>query len=162
MNHVTGKLAAWLGGELDAATAASVAAHLERCPECRREAEAQRAAWRALESVATAPSPRGSVWPAVRRRTFGAGAGNWFFGRSPVVRWSLAALTVAAGVLGGRLTGGLAGAGAALADDDGSLAAVWLEDSSWHDESGGGLADSWLALAANETSGDGAGQGGSR
>ncbi|MBK8165230.1 MAG: zf-HC2 domain-containing protein [bacterium] len=153
MKHVADRMAAWLGGELDAAAAASLEAHLRGCEDCRREAEALRATWNALD-IAPAPLPAGSVWPAVRARTLGARPRGWFFGGSPAARGALAAATLAVGVLGGRLTGGLSGPREALADDDGNLAAVWLEESTWHDESGGGLAESWLALASDEGTAD--------
>lgn len=153
MNHVTGRLAAWLGGELDAAGAAALEAHLEACPDCRREADAQRAVWLALAGEVAAGARPASVWPAVRERTFGQRPAGWFFGRSPAARWSLAAGTLALGILCGRLGGGLAGPKAALADDDSGLAAVWQEDSSWHGDTGGGLSDSWLALAGTGNDG---------
>lgn len=162
MKHVTDRLAAWLGGELDAAAAAALESHLRECGDCRREAEGQRAAWNAMD-VAPVPTPAGRVWPEVRERTFGAQAGGWFFGGSPAVRVALAAATLAVGVLGGRLTGSLSGPRAAQGDDDGSLAAVWIEESTWHDGSGGGLAASWLALASDDgTAGRAGATGGSR
>lgn len=162
MKHVTDRLAAWLGGELDAAAAAALESHLRECGDCRREADAQRATWNAMDA-APVPTPAGRVWPAVRERTFGARAGGWFFGGSPALRAALAVATLAVGVLGGRLTGDLSGTRASQAEDDGSLAAVWLEDSTWHDASGGGLAESWLALASDgRTAGEAGGKGGTR
>lgn len=149
MTHVTDRLAAWLGGELDPAATAAVEEHLGLCAACRREADAQRAAWEALASLATAP-PRGSLWPGVRERTLGAPERGWFFGSSPVARGVLAAMTLAIGVLGGRLTGTLGGTPAAQAEDDGTLAAVWLEESTWHADSEGALADAWLAVASDD------------
>lgn len=105
---------------------------------------------------------RADLWPAVRARTFGR-RGGWFFGGSPAVRLALAAGTLAVGILCGRLTGGLTGPGTVLPDDDGSLAAVWLEDSTWHSGTSGALADSWLALAENGTATTAAaGQGGTK
>lgn len=160
--HVADRFAAWLGGELDAPAAAALEAHLRDCAECRREADAQRAAWLALQSVAE-PARSASLWPAVRARTFDQGARGWFFGGSPVMRGALAAATLAVGVLAGRLTGGLAGPGAAPAEDDGTLAAVWQEDATWHGAGDGGLAASWLAVAADiGTAAAGDGEGGTR
>lgn len=157
MTHVVDRLAAWVGGELGTSEAAAVAAHLEACGDCRREADRLRATWRMLDAVAMpAATPAVTVWPAVRARTFGEPAAGWFFGGSPAIRWSLAAATLAVGVLCGRFSGQLAGPRAAMAEDDSSLAAVWFEDSSWHNESAGGLAGSWLAMAGN-----GSGQAGS-
>jgi hypothetical protein len=67
-------------------------------------------------------------------------------------------------VLGGRLTGGLGGPRAAQAEDDGTLAGVWLEESTWHQDSDGALADAWLAVASADdgTAGQTGGTGGSR
>jgi anti-sigma factor RsiW len=155
MKHVTDRLAAWLGDELEAAEAAALAAHLEVCADCRREAAQARADWALLEVAAVSAAEAGAarapaIWPAVRARTFGRETAGWFFGRSPATRMSLAVATVAIGVLCGRLTGSLSGPANAVADDDSGLAAVWLEESSWHDESSGGLADTWLALAGTD------------
>lgn len=164
MKHVTDRLAAWLGGELEATEAAALVAHLEACADCRRRATEARADWVLLEIVA-APEPgrAPALWPAVRARTFGRETAGWFFGRSPATRMSLAVATVAIGVLCGRLTGSLSGPSEAVADDDSGLAAVWLEDTSWHDQSSGGLADTWLALAGtDDVQGSAEAQGGTR
>lgn len=162
MKHVTDRLAAWLGGELDGPDAAAVEAHLQACPSCRREADGLRAAWTALDAVAAeVPARPASVWPAVRARTLAGNGGGWFFGRSQAARAALAGLTLAAGIVGGRLAGWQAGPREALAEDDG-LAAVWLEESSWHEQSDGGLADSWLAVADDEGAGTDGATGGTR
>jgi anti-sigma factor RsiW len=164
MKHVTDRLAAWAGGALTAVERQEVDRHLDACPGCRGEADQLRETWDALGLAALPPDPhRADLWPAVRERTFGRSASGWFFGPSPVVRLSLAVATLAVGVLCGRLGGDLAGARTAVAADDSGLAAVWIEDSTWHDASGGGLADSWLALAdTGELQGTAAGQGGSK
>lgn len=163
MTHVTGRLAAWLGGELDAEQSAALREHLAACRECRGEAERLRADWDLLGGAAVAArEARADLWPGVRARTFGRGASGWFFGRSPLVRAALAAATLALGVLGGRLSGGLAGPRTAAADDDEGLAAVWLEDSTWHEDAGGGLGGSWLALSGAAEPRNDDGQGGSR
>ena len=163
MTHVTGKLAAWLGGELDAARSAALREHLADCRACRDEAERLRADWELLGGVAVAArETRSDLWPGVRARTFGRESSGWFFGRSPLVRAALAAATLAVGVLGGRLSGGLAGPRAAAADQDGGLAAVWLEDSTWHEDADGGLGGSWLALSGAAEARNDDGQGGSR
>ncbi len=158
MRHVTDLLAARLGGELDAASAREVEAHLAACADCRAEAVRLQATWDLLAAAAT--PVKADVWSGVRRRTFAPADGGWFFGRSAAVRLSLAAATVLLGVLAGRWTGTLHTAGAA--DDDSDLAGVWLEDSSWHDQASGGLADSWLALADAGESRQAAGNGGSK
>lgn len=147
MKHVDDRLAAWVGGELSATEAAALEQHLAHCPECRGQADGLRGTWEALGSVVAPGGPRRvDLWPQVRERTFGHAVGGWFFGRSPAVRLALAVATLAVGVLCGRLTGGLTGPRSAVADD-GSLAAMWLEESTWHRDGGGGLADSWLAVA---------------
>lgn len=147
MKHVTERLAAWAGGELTAVQRQELERHLDACPDCRREAAQLRETWDALGHAALPPGPaRVDLWPAVRKRTFGQASAGWFFGRSPAVRLSLAVATLAVSVLCGRLGGDLAGTPTAVAADDSGLAAVWLEDSTWHETAGGGLADSWLAL----------------
>ena len=151
MKHVDHRLAAWVGGELSATEAAALEQHLAGCSECRGQASRMRAAWDALGCAALPSGPRRvDLWPQVRERTIGRAAGGWFFGRNPAVRLALAVATLAVGVLCGRLTGGLTGPRSAVADD-GSLAAMWLEESTWHRDGGGGLADSWLAVAEDGT-----------
>lgn len=146
MTHVTALLAAYVGGELDPAASREVDTHLATCAACRAEAARIRSTWDLLEAAAVpASSTRVDLWTGVRERTIAPVAGGWFFGRSRAARLSLAVATVALGVLVGRWTGTLGTAGAA--DDDADLAGVWLEDSTWHDQASGGLADSWLALA---------------
>ncbi len=146
MKHVTGQLHARLGGELDAAAARDVEAHLSACATCREEAERLQSTWDALAIAAVpAAATRADLWTGVRERTLGRGATGWFFGRGAMTRLSLALATLALGVLVGRWTGTLGGK--AAADDDSDLAGVWLEDSTWHDQATGGLADSWLAMA---------------
>ncbi len=163
MTHVTGRLAAWLGGELDAAQSAALREHLAACRECRDEADRLQADWDLLGGTAVAAREvRADLWPGVRARTFCRQASGWFFGRSPLLRAALAAATLALGVLGGRLSGGLAGPRVAAAEDDGGLAAVWLEDSTWHEDAAGGLGGSWLALSGAVGSRNDDGQGGSR
>jgi anti-sigma factor RsiW len=164
MKHVTDSLAAWAGGELTADLRQQVERHLDDCPDCRADADRLRATWDALGHAALpAESRRPDLWPAVRERTFGRTRAGWFFGRSPAARVSLAVATLAVGVLCGRLGGVLARSSAAADDDDSGLAAVWLEDSTWHGEAGGGLAESWLALAdTGDPRGAAAGQGGTK
>ncbi len=161
MKHVTDHLAAWVGGELTADQRQDVDRHLDVCPDCRAEAGRLRGTWDALGHAALPNGPgRPGLWPAVRERTIGRAPAGWFFGRSPAARLSLAVATLAVGVLCGRLGGGMARTPAAV-DDDSSLAAVWLEESTWHGEAGGGLAESWLALADTGDPRDAAaGQGG--
>lgn len=161
MTHVTGLLAAHLGGELDPARTREVEAHLAACADCRAEAARLRTTWDVL-AVAAVPagSTRADLWSGVRSRTTGRAPAGWFFGRSATARASLALATLALGVLVGRWTGTLGGA--AVADDDSDLAGVWLEDSTWDDEASGGLSDSWLALADVTDSRPAAGNGGTK
>jgi len=155
MKHVTGLLAARLGGELDRAGAQVVEDHLAGCAACRAEAARLQSTWDALALAALAPAalapagPRADLWARVRERTFGPERAGWFFGRSAAARVSLALATLALGVLVGRWTGTLGGTAVAAegSNDDSNLAGVWLEDSTWHDQASGGLADSWLMLA---------------
>ena len=164
MKHVTDRLAAWAGGELTAAERQEVDRHLDACPDCCAEAERVRETWDALGHAALPVGPRRpDLWPVVRQRTIVRAPVGWFFGRSPAARLSLAVATLALGVLCGRLGGGWAGTRQDAAADDSGLAAVWLEDSTWHGDAGGGLADVWLALAdTGDPQASAAGQGGTK
>jgi anti-sigma factor RsiW len=59
------RLPAYAGGDLPAAEAAAVSAHLSACPGCSREEEALTRSLRALDG---APAPAPDLWPAFRGR----------------------------------------------------------------------------------------------
>ena len=133
MKHVTDRISAWLGGELDSAEAADLEHHLELCPDCARAARESRAVWEALGAVTLAENQLSSpsVWPRVRARTFGERAdGSWFYGSSALVRGGLATAAVAAGLFFAVMlpSGELDGAGSS---SDLQVESLWLEDSSW-------------------------------
>jgi anti-sigma factor RsiW len=60
----------WLGGELDAAQAGRLEAHLSECPTCRQEAEALQRTVRLVRSLETEPAAEGA---SVVRRGHAAG-----------------------------------------------------------------------------------------
>lgn len=165
MKHVTGLLAAHVGGELDPARTREVEAHLAACADCHAEAARLQATWDVLATAAVpTTATRADLWSGVQARTTGQATAGWFFGRSATARASLALATLALGVLVGRWTGTLGGAAVADDDssDDSSLAGVWLQDSTWDDQASGGLSDSWLALADVADSRQAAGNGGTK
>lgn len=165
MKHVTGLLAAHVGGELDPARTREVEAHLTACADCRAEAARLQATWDTLATAAVPPTAtRADLWSGVQARTTGQATAGWFFGRSATARASLAVATLALGVLAGRWTGTLGDTAVADDDntDDSSLAGVWLQDSTWDDQASGGLSDSWLALAEVTDSRQSAGNGGTK
>jgi len=95
-----------------------------------------------------------SVWPEVRRRTFGNQAGSaWFFGHGRFSRTGLAAGALAAGLAFGWLLPSWTGPAGTAASYSGteSYAAQssWLDDSSADD-----LAGLWLDMGTEEE-GDG-------
>jgi anti-sigma factor RsiW len=141
MRHVHDQLERWLGGELDEAAAAAVAAHLAECADCRAEAQARRAVWDVL-AVAEPAAAAGSVWQAVRARTTARREG-WFFGGRPLVQAGFAAAAVACGLLAAVLLPGRADK-AAL---DGSLYAM---SSRVLDAEGASAVDLWLGAGADE------------
>lgn len=93
-------------GELDAATAAAVAAHLEACPGCRVQAEGERALRARLRALPAPPLPDGleaRVRSRLRRPSNAAVLvrwalpvaatlvlGAWLRGHAPFVAWDLA------------------------------------------------------------------------
>jgi hypothetical protein len=111
--HVLGeRLGAFLDGELEAAEAEAVRAHLTACPACRSDADALGQAGALLrEAVAAEPAPDPEiVWGEVRARlqaeTPGAIPGPaprrwrtpaWFAWPRPIA-WAAAALLLAAGL----------------------------------------------------------------
>ncbi len=86
--------------------------------------------------------PAASVWPSVQQRTFGAQKnGTWFFGSGQLVRASLAACAVVAGLMVGVLVPGLS----ATATADEINNDLWVSEASWLDDSAtDGLAGIWL------------------
>jgi len=141
-DHVTRRLAAWLGGETPPVEAAAIADHLETCAACRTEADALRATWDVLAEAAV-PETAATVWPAVRARTTARRASRTIRMRHPVWRGALAAAAMAAGVMLGSL---VPGGGATAAGEDPDVAA-WLDGSSWPDDDGVMVAF-WLDAAA--------------
>lgn len=135
MPHVNNRLARWLGGELDRAESAAVASHLAACADCRREADALRAVWQALEAAAPAPAAA-SVWPAVQARTGRQGRG-WFFAGRPAAQGALAAAALACGLVAAVL---LPTRNEAAAADT----TLWAEASRVLDEDAARALEIWL------------------
>lgn len=144
-DHVNRRLAAWLGGETSPEETAAIVAHLEECGDCRREADALRAAWDVL-GAAEVPEATTSVWPAVRSRTTGRPVPRILQVRHPVWRGAMAAAAMGAGVLLGSLA---PGGGVAVADDSDEFA-EWLDAGSWSQESAGATVALWLDLEGEE------------
>jgi len=139
MKHVSDQLGRWQGGELDAAAAAAVEAHLEACPDCRREADALRTVWSALDAARPEPAPA-SVWPGVQARTFGARRG-WFFAGRPALQTGLAA----AAILGGLLVGVILPAGGEATAATNGESTLWSDSSRVLDDAAEGSLALWLA-----------------
>ncbi len=138
MKHVTNMIQAYISGELDSTRTAAVEEHLLECPSCRKEADAARGLWEMLGALDTSASDTGSVWPAVRARTFGRGNSEreWFFGAGNLTRSGLATAAVAAGLMLGVLLP--AGSDQQEGGDSGMTESSWLVESTWLSES------SWL------------------
>ena len=74
------RITGFVDGELDAAPTAAVAAHLETCPECRAQAEAERELGARLRGLPAPELPAGleaRVRQAVRVRPFPVRAARW-------------------------------------------------------------------------------------
>ena len=101
------RVTGFVDGELDAATAVAVAAHLESCPSCRAQAEAERELRVRLRSLPTPELPAGvearvrqasrvrpSAVPVAARWALPLAAvlllGVWLRGYAPFVAWELA------------------------------------------------------------------------
>jgi anti-sigma factor RsiW len=101
------RVTGFVDGELGPEAAAVVAAHLEACPGCRAQAEAERALHARLRDLPALPLPAGleeRVRARTRRRTPAAPvvvrwalplaaalvAGLWVRGHAPFVAWELA------------------------------------------------------------------------
>lgn len=135
MEHVSGLLHRWLGGELGADELVAVEAHLAACPACRSEADALTTVWQDLAQVAPRPGS-GSVWPAVQARIFAPRPG-WFFGGRPLIRAGLATAAVACGLVAGAL---LPPGGVAEAADP----TLWVASSRSLDADAAVALDVWL------------------
>jgi anti-sigma factor RsiW len=137
--HVEDRIQAWLDGELTAAEARSVEAHVESCERCARAADASRRVMRAIDSLEQA-RPLAPMWPRVERSLH----------RGPGLRFDppFAAATAAAlvaGVMLGVLTFDrspapiAAGGGTAEAEwtigSSPTLAEIYLDESSEEEES---------------------------
>ena len=100
------RVTGFVDGELEPALAAEVAAHLESCPECRGQAEAERALRVRLRALTNPEPPRGleaRVREVLREPAFPQRAmrwalpaaavlvlGIWLRGHAPFVAWDLA------------------------------------------------------------------------
>ncbi|MBD3220750.1 hypothetical protein GF314_05870 [bacterium] len=62
--HVTGRLQAYLDGEVTGAERETIDRHLDRCESCRAELSALRGLWQAVDAAAE-PAPASPIWPAV-------------------------------------------------------------------------------------------------
>lgn len=97
---VKAQLTPFVDGEMPQADAASLAAHLEACPECRRTAQLEQLGRRALQGCAPRLLAQTSAPPALRasvRRAMPAGRGPW------QLRWvaasAVATVVVAVGLI---------------------------------------------------------------
>ncbi len=146
------QIQAWLSGQLEADAVLQFEAHMADCPDCAAQAAGEKELWEMLEpGNAQISGPAPSVWPAVQQRTFGKGGnGAWFFGSGQLVRASLAACAVAAGLMLGVLVPGLS----ATATADEINSDLWVSEASWLDETAiDGLAGIWLDPGMAEESG---------
>ena len=148
MKHVTPDIQSWLSGELSQQETSRFQAHLDQCPECTREAAEARKFWDGLD-VVDIPAAASSLWPEVRRKTFGQDEKTFsFFGTGRVIQTSLATAAMAAGLMIGILLPGGSGptvGGEVEAMDSGvaQLETVWLSGSSWGSDFTD-LATGWL------------------
>lgn len=85
-DYIRGKLAAHVAGFLRGRQAQQVAAHIEHCPKCRREAVRLRRAGE-LASALRLQQPRRDLWPVVY--------GQIMSRRAPQVAWQAAVRAVA-------------------------------------------------------------------
>lgn len=148
------QIQAWLSDHLEAGAVEQFDAHMADCADCAAHAAMEKELWELLgQGDARASGPASSVWPSVQQRTFGKmsnnGNGAWFFGRGQLMRGSLAACAMAAGLTVGVLIPGLSST--ATADEiNGDL---WVSEGSWLDDSAtDGLAGIWLGPGLVEES----------
>ncbi len=140
------QIQAWLSDQLDSESAGRLEAHLADCPDCAAQAAQQKQLWELLgQGDVRTSGPSSSVWPTVRQRTFGAAPnGTWFFGRGQLMRTSLAACAVAAGLMVGILLPGIPGLSSTAGADE-TNSDLWVSEASWLDDSAtDGLAGIWL------------------
>jgi len=137
------RIQAWLSGQLDLETAAEFAAHQQECSECSALASAEQELWDMLgQGQVVNAAGASSIWPLVQERTFGGARNNaWFFGGGKLMRASLAACAMVAGLMMGALVPGLSSTASADEPTDG----IWVSEASWLDASAtDGLAGIWL------------------
>jgi hypothetical protein len=96
-DDVCARLDDFVDGELEAAEAAAVTAHLQACPSCRTEEQALRALLHDAAALADRVAPPRDMWPAIERR-LGHGAGASLRGLAAAA----ALLLALGGVLLGR------------------------------------------------------------
>jgi anti-sigma factor RsiW len=130
MTHVTDRLQRYVDGEMAAAEAREVEAHLQTCRACRDEWTAVRALWQTVDAAAPA-APTVVLWPHLAARLAARRRGA----SSPWLRGSLAAAALAAGLmlgLGMNHTGQSAAPEVAASDDeDGFLQTLTTLDQIW-------------------------------
>ncbi len=150
------RIQSWLSGQLGSGALEKFETHRKECPECASQAQAEKELWELLgEGRIQNLGPIPSVWPQIQQRVFDSPGNNllfgngWFFGGGQVVRASLAACAVAAGLMVGVLIPGLSGR--ASADDINSD--LWVSEASWLDETAtDGLAGIWLSPGLSDES----------
>ena len=142
------RIQAWLSGHLDAEATEAFRAHQIECADCAARAQSEKNLWEMLgagkiEDQELVPS----VWPQVREKVFKSAipaktvGSSWFFGGGQLVRASLAACAVSAGLMVGILTPGVSN----QANAENTSNKLWDTESSWLDAtSTDGLAGIWL------------------
>ncbi len=147
-NHVTGRLQAYLDGEVTGAERETIDRHLDRCEPCRAELSTLRGLWQAVDGAAE-PAPTSPIWPAIddalaRRRKHVQG---------PPWTWpqrGLAAASLAAGLVLGIGLGTLPDRPASGAD----ATVTVIETNDYLQDGLPTLDELWLeAGAANEDAG---------
>ena len=138
-----GQIQAWLSGQLNVADARQFEAHMTECHDCAAHAAADKELWEMLEEgnvLDFGPVP--SAWPGVQERVFVPSKnGAWFFGGGQLMRASLAACALVAGLMVSALMPGLSPV--ATADEINND--LWVSEASWLDDSAtDGLAGIWL------------------
>lgn len=137
------QIQAWLSGQLESGDTRQFEAHMAECHDCAAHASTEKELWEMLgqgDVLASGPVP--SVWPGVQERTFGQSRnGTWFFGGGQLMRASLAACALVAGLMVGVLVPGMSPT--ATADEINND--LWVSEASWLDDSAtDGLAGIWL------------------
>ncbi len=143
----------YLSGRMPREQEALFREHERNCADCAARLAEEQTLWDLLGSDDPDSLDVGrSVWPEVRRRTFGAKAESaWFFGQGRFSRLGLAASALAAGLAWGWLLPGWIGSATSVtgyADTDSyEVQSNWLDDSSAYD-----LAGLWLDMGSEEES----------